>query len=206
MDKFVTRTRKQWVKSSQGKTKQFRQATIESLQGVVVIEDIQRLKNKLKLENQAKDVLVDCLKELGKKIPPRHVMLSTKIGKVVNRFRKHEDNQVASEARQVYLKWRRHFKDHLDRPQIEVKCDAKTEKMRASGKRFIADALSLQLSHSLPEAIEREVFFVSKRLINVHYRRTMRTVVFTLRNKEDVKNKVIAREMSVEEFVKTYQK
>ena len=70
------------------------------------------------------------------------------VGKIVNKYRKHTDNEISSLAKRVYVKWKKHFQDHLDRPKIEVKCDAKTEKMRASGKRFLSDSLSVEVGTS----------------------------------------------------------
>ncbi|XP_041359912.1 transcription elongation factor A N-terminal and central domain-containing protein 2-like [Gigantopelta aegis] len=208
MDKFLVKSRVKSITNNDTspRNKQLRQTTIESLQGVVVIEDIMRHKSKLQLPNQSKDVIIESLKELSKKIPPRNVMLDTNIGKIVNKYRKHTDNEISTLARRVYVKWKNHFQDHLDRPKIEVKCDAKTEKMRAAGKRFLSDALSLELTHPLPDAIERETFYSCKRLINSTYRKTMRTLVFTLRHTADVKKSVLNSELSVEDFVKKYKK
>lgn len=50
------------------------------LQGVVVVEEILRLKSKLQLESTTTEELVSSLNELGKKIPSREVLLETKIG------------------------------------------------------------------------------------------------------------------------------
>lgn len=47
-----------------------------------MIEEIKRLKSKLQLETTSTEEMVECLNKLGQKIPPRHVMLDTKIGEI----------------------------------------------------------------------------------------------------------------------------
>ncbi|OPL07250.1 hypothetical protein AM593_03838, partial [Mytilus galloprovincialis] len=82
MDKYLIKKPKETKQDSskKGCRKQMKQSTIESLQGVVVVEEIRRLKSKLQLESTSKEEMVDSLNKLGQKIPPRHVMLDTKIG------------------------------------------------------------------------------------------------------------------------------
>ena len=50
-------------------------------QGVVVVDDILRHKSLLQLSTSSKQEKLKSLEVLGKKIPPRHIMMSTKIGK-----------------------------------------------------------------------------------------------------------------------------
>ena len=45
-----------------------------------MIDDILHHKSRLQLATSSKQEKLDSLTELGKKIPPRHVMMSTKIG------------------------------------------------------------------------------------------------------------------------------
>ncbi|XP_005099241.1 transcription elongation factor A N-terminal and central domain-containing protein 2 [Aplysia californica] len=210
MDRFVVRTPREQARGecsvsvkSVGASKQ---STIHSLPGVVVIEEIKRMKAKLKLPNQSKPVMLECLKELGKKIPPRHVLVDTKIGHIVNKLKKHPDEDISRQAKRVYIKWRAFFEEHVDKPQIEVKCDKKAENMRLRGKTYLSEALGLEREHELVEAIEREAFFTNKRLISPAYRRSMRNFVFKLRNSEELKTSVLAGDLTVEDFVKQYKK
>ncbi|XP_070564190.1 transcription elongation factor A N-terminal and central domain-containing protein 2-like [Ptychodera flava] len=209
MDKYLTRTPRQACQSKSQdtpKTKGFRQATIESLQRVVVVEDILRLKVTLELENQTKENLLQALHELGKKIPSKEVLLSTKIGHTLSSVRKHSDPEVASLARKIRRDWIKFVQEKSNRPVIEVRADAKTERQRSSGRKLLAGALSVPDASTLVENIEREVFYQNKRLLNNTYRRTMRTLIFAARNKEDIRTKIRDGELSVDEFISMHRK
>ncbi|XP_050402828.1 transcription elongation factor A N-terminal and central domain-containing protein 2 [Patella vulgata] len=207
MEKFLVKTDRKKVATDEHAVKVLlKQTTIESLKGVVVIEDIERLKNKLKLKNQSKEIMIESIQELGRKQPPKHVLLSTKIGKVINKLRKNEDLDIAEAATIVYKEWRSHLENNLSKPLIEVKCDPKSEKMRNSGRKFLTDALKTEVTDRLPEAIERECFHQSNRLLNVHYKRTMRAIVFKLKHQESVRNSVLKGDIRVEELVRTNKK
>ncbi|XP_069126127.1 transcription elongation factor A N-terminal and central domain-containing protein 2-like [Argopecten irradians] len=207
MDKFVIRKpRESQTIVKKAPKKYYKQSTIESLKGVVVIEEIRRLQAKLRLSSTTPDEMVECLQELGKKIPPRNVMKDTKIGKDVNKLRQHEDSNVRKEARKVYIKWKSHFEEFQDRQQIEVKCDAKTERLRSSGQRLLSESLGVKEDSTLPEVIERETFHYFKRLVNNNYRRTIRNIVFTLKHQEDIRTQVLSGEMSVENLIQTYKR
>ena len=66
-------------------------------------------------------------------------------GHTVFKLRKHSNEAVAKEATAVYTKWRSHFEEFQDRPQIEVKCDAKSQRIRDSGRKFLSEALTLEV-------------------------------------------------------------
>lgn len=66
-------------------------------------------------------------------------------GHTVYKLRQHSDEGIAKEAQALYRKWRSHFEEFQDRPQIEVKCDAKSERIRDSGRKFLAESLTLEV-------------------------------------------------------------
>lgn len=64
------------------------------------------------------------------------------LGLTLNKLRKHGDSQVAECATKLYKEWRQHFKEQRDRPQIEVRFDNETNKLRKSGRKLLQSAFS----------------------------------------------------------------
>ncbi|XP_053549965.1 transcription elongation factor A N-terminal and central domain-containing protein 2 [Bombina bombina] len=207
MDKFVIRQPKgaiPQVSSSREKGK--KQSTLHDLKRVVVLEDIKRWKCILELPHQTKANLLDTLLQLKKKIPSEEVIRSTKIGEAVQRLQTHSEAEVSDLASEVHTQWETFINEKKCKPSIEVRSDATTEKLRSNARRLLCEALDVEVGNPLAECVEREVFHQSSRLINVPYRRTVRTLVFTLKHKPDIRSELMDGLLQVNELVKRHKK
>ena len=153
-----------------------------------------------------KDEMIENLKKLRKKIPSRELLQKTKLGITLNNLRKHKEPEVAKLAQEIRAEWKLYFKEKLERPKIEVKSDAKTEKTRRNARLMLAQGLKLDESHNIVEAVEKELFHRKKRLLNGPYQRTIRALTFALRNKEDVRDKVASGELGIGAFIDDHEK
>ncbi|XP_075689147.1 transcription elongation factor A N-terminal and central domain-containing protein 2 [Rhinoderma darwinii] len=209
MDRFVIRNTKPRVPDGAGRGKQKiskGQATLHSLKRVVVLEDIKRWKCILELPNQTTENLIETLLQLKKKIPSEQVIRSMKIGEAVERLLIHGDKEVSELAKEVHTQWETFIQENRCKPTIEVRCDAATEKLRSNARRMLLDALDKEADDSLAECIEREVFHRSARLIDVHYRRTVRALVFALKHKPEIRKQVKDGHLPVNQLVQSHKK
>ena len=81
-----------------------RQATIESLGRVIVIEEFERCKGVLTEDNPSKERVMEALKSLGSKTPSRDILKKTNLGLIINTFRTNDDSEIAELAKKTYRK------------------------------------------------------------------------------------------------------
>merc|ERR1719341_3161792 len=149
MDKFVIRTpREAYNPKPKYNRKFYKQAKIESLQGVVVIEDLERAEVLLKRNDVSPGKKVKTLKTLLQKRPPKETLIKTNIGKTVHKLCKHENEAIASTANEVYKSWKEHILSKVNRPKLEVACDLKTQNFKLSARRMIRDAMKRETDSS----------------------------------------------------------
>ncbi|KAM5148964.1 transcription elongation factor A N-terminal and central domain-containing protein 2 [Mantella aurantiaca] len=207
MDRFIIRNPKPQEEGTGVKKKgPLRQATLHSLKRVVVLEDIKRWKCILELPSQTKENLLEALSQLKKKIPSEDIIRTTKIGEAVEALQIHSDSEVSELAKEVYSQWETFLRENRCKPNIEVRSDPATEKLRNNARRMLCESLEKEIDDSLAECIEREVFHQSSRLINVHYRRTVRALVFALKHKPEIRAQVKDGHLPVNKLVQTHKK
>ncbi|KAK8393945.1 hypothetical protein O3P69_006942 [Scylla paramamosain] len=224
LDGFVVRSSKVSPSSSPIKELGMRQATLESLKGVVVVEEMERARVVLERNDVSTELKVDTLQHLLRKTPAKEVLIKTKLGKTVHKLCRAEEGEVAAAAQQVYTSWKNHILSKVNRPYIEVKCDLKTQKLRSSAKQIKnheegrsgdrgeqREARGTQDTQqdsvdTIADHLEREVYQVYTRRVDNRYRRTIRSMIFALRHQRDVRKAVVLATLSVEDFVSQHMK
>lgn len=189
MDKYLVRTPRLQDSANLKKPpqKKAKQSTLESLAGVVVLEDLRSKKELLENKDTSKESKIKALKELSSKKPCKEVLVQVGIGKTVKNLSKEaSDPDVKRLAGEVYLAWRRELERRVEAEQnrIQVLSDLETERLRAASKKFLFSALSaknIKNAEKLASAAEEEIFSKSKKLVGKNYRRLSRRVVFHLR-------------------------
>ena len=210
MDKFLVRktigtssssSSSVTVSLGKGERRQ-RQATIESLSGVVVLKDVECSKQAL-LSDASPEVILENLRKLKRKTPSKEVIRDTGIGRVVRQLRRHTDPRVAREANELYTAWKDRIIELSKRELLPVRTDLKTASFRDRARGLLTKSLQSSPDFApdsdLVSALELEVFHQNKQLVGDPYRRKMRGVVFALRNsnlrQDFVLGKLTARQL-----------
>ncbi|ESN99635.1 hypothetical protein HELRODRAFT_176805 [Helobdella robusta] len=211
MDKFVIRGGKLPISLPEGGTKiKMKQVTIQSLKGVVNIDEILKIKTIIKENNQSDEILRGCLETLKEKLPSRDVLKSTKIGYAVKSLTNHKDQKISSLASEILKSWQQFYAEKLSKPLIDVKCDHKTMFSRNIARKHLTNALK-------SDSAEMEVFavdvateietsvFQKKKFINKEYNRLIRKIVFLLRNNNSLKVDLLKHSILPHQLIDRYE-
>ena len=133
MDKFVLKKPRnlQVKRNKSPKKKLLRQSTLQSLAGVVVIEELEESKKILESDEASEEKKLSVLNKLLGKNPSKEALIKVGIGKTVRRLRKSGDptdrkiKEVQKLSDKVYKKWRSELerKVELKDNPIRVKSD-----------------------------------------------------------------------------------
>lgn len=222
MDKFVYKKPRnlQQNTNKSPKKKPLRQSTLQSLAGVVVIEELEQAKIILESDNESVDKKLTVLNKLLGKNPSKEVLIKVGIGKTIRRLRgsggssdsDKEIKQLQKLSDKVYRKWRNELerKIELKCNPITVKSDKETERLREAAVRFLSSALSKEESQvkyggtiSLCSGLEVEIFNQSNKLVNSFYRKLSRKVIFGLQS-QDRRKELVSGGVTTQEFVSRY--
>ena len=181
------------------KRPKLKQASLFSLRGVVVVEELQRQKKQLQDKNLSLHKKEEILLQLAAKKPSTKLIIETGIGRTVRRLSKESEA-----AKKVYNLWRSEVEKReslKERGPIDVTCDADTNAWRSRAKRLIRDA-GVTDPQVLTE-LEKHLFDATGHLINTAYRRTVRRMVFACKHQADLREKLAASSSARKEFVAT---
>jgi len=225
MDKFVIRNprnlqTKDEIESS-GR-KHLKQTTLQSLAGVVVLEDFVQAKKILESDEETIERKLDVLQGLKNKKPSKEVLIKVGIGKTVRKLSKDpgeiaETGPSQSKLRKlsykIYQNWKNELerKVELKRNTITVQSDKETERLRSAAVKFINTSIKSNSKETnsahrkISEEIEKEIFSQSKCMVGSEYRKLSRKVVFGLKS-EDLCSKVISCDKPIPELVRGFRK
>jgi len=156
-----------------------KQRTLNSLRGVVVLEDIDAFVTKLESSEVGNDEKVKILKKLLKKQPSTEIITDSGIGKVVKKLMlKEQDPEIAKAARQVKMKWqnlieRRVVLKNGEKP--EVISDLETRTTRNKALKFFRGKYK-EIPEQTLVNLEKALFNHFRPVIGGKYRRSARKI------------------------------
>ncbi|KAG8176207.1 hypothetical protein JTE90_001727 [Oedothorax gibbosus] len=178
-----------------------KQATLSSLKGVVVVEDLQRRKNILDNPRESDEIILTTLNYLMQKRPCKEVIDSTGIALTMKKLEKHSNTEISQKAKELRKSWKPNDSTKCQ-PTVEVRYDNLTRHIRRKAVQLFCEALGGQEEDDkLADSVEREIFHKCERLISKTYRKNVRKIVFILRHQETKKNELKQGDVTFVQFV-----
>lgn len=156
-----------------------KQRTLNSLKGVVVLEDIDAFVTKLESPEVGNDEKVKILKKLLKKQPSTEIIVDSGIGKVVKKLMlKEQDPEIAKAARQVKIRWQNLIERRVDLKngeKPEVISDLETRTTRNKALKFFRGKYK-EIPEQTLVNLEKALFNHFRPVIGGKYRRSARKI------------------------------
>jgi hypothetical protein len=187
MDAFVVRTPRHYLATKATPSSRSRpgcrkgqQRRLNDLKGVVVLEEIEAASNKLTDSTLSSEEKIEILNKLAAKKPSTEIIISTGIGKVVQKLSKADGQEVAKAAQAVTKTWKalleRRVELSLSQDKPQVKTDLETRTIRDKAVKLLVKAYP-SVTLTILESLEKRLFQHYRPLIGLKFRRSVRRIV-----------------------------
>ena len=211
MDAFVVRTKRDNICVRKSPKKKFtgRQRRLSDLQGVVVIEDLEKSVKILKDPNVEDEEKLKVLKALRKKQPSTEILISTGVGKILKKLiRKENSTTEVVEAAQVLKNyWKKLVERRVelslgDKPEVATDLETQTIREKARALFFKTYREENEIKIDTLQTLERKFYRHFKPCIGVSYRKAIRRVAanpsayldfLKAENLDEIVSKVVAK-------------
>jgi hypothetical protein len=146
----------------------------------VVLEEIEAASNKLTDSTLSSEEKIEILNKLAAKKPSTEIIISTGIGKVVQKLSKADGQEVAKAAQAVTKTWKalleRRVELSLSQDKPQVKTDLETRTIRDKAVKLLVKAYP-SVTLTILESLEKRLFQHYRPLIGLKFRRSVRRIV-----------------------------
>ena len=184
---------KEFEEQRKAKRPRLRQATLQSLKGVINVKRVLVLNEIMQCKHTSDRQLIDCLSEIetGQSLPVQ-ILTETGIGRVIGPMRKHANHEVASIAKKLIDAWKVKIQQMPIAPVASNKVGEKKFSLLLQTKGSDDDirkrAVDLFKSNILEETanerakiMERDIYVQNDMKIDKNYKLKVRQKVFELK-------------------------
>ena len=216
MDAFVVRTKRDNICVKKSPKKKFtgRQRRLSDLQGVVVLEDLEKSVKKLKDPKVEDEEKLRILKALRKKQPSTEIIKSTGVGKILNKLIQNSSSstntisaEVVEAAQVLKNHWKRLIERRVelslgDKPEVATDLETQTIREKARALFFKTYREESEIKIETLQSLERKFYRHFKPCIGVSYRKAIRRVAanpsayldfLKAENLDEIVSKVVAK-------------
>lgn len=201
MDKYVKRlTREEAEQERKAKRPRLKQATLQSLKGVIDVKRVLVLKEKLACKHSTEKQILDCLKEIESgRCLPVHILTETGIGRVIGPLRKHSDPTIAASSKNLVDLWKDKIRELPVAPVISKEEKKQLSLLISSGganddiRKRAVDLFRVNMKKSgsdrenseQAKEWEKVIYVGNDMKVDKEYRAKVRKKVFELKREKD---------------------